>query len=116
MTLGAKRLRARIATVLRHERGGRRYGADLKRAVVEYTFARQGEGAIIRVIAEELGLSAGLLGKWLRHARLRLKSGRVPFAPSAPPAMPPLVPRKPAAKPSAADAGDSHGRLHARDC
>jgi transposase-like protein len=108
MTLGAKRLRVRIATVPKHERGGRRYGADLKRAVVEHAFARQGEGATIREIAEELGLSAVLLGKWLRHARLRLKSGRVPFAPSAPPAMPPLVPHKPAAKPSAAGSFSSH--------
>ena len=88
MTLGAKRLRARLAAVLRQEGRGRRYGADLKRAVVEHAFARQGEGATIREIAGELGLSAGLLGKWLRDARLRLEKGRVPFAPGEPPPMP----------------------------
>jgi transposase-like protein len=48
---------------------------------VNHAFARQGERATISEIAEEFGLSAGLLGKWLRHARLRLKKDRVPFAP-----------------------------------
>jgi len=78
MSAAAKRLRARIAVVPKRERGGRRYGADLKRAVVEYAFTRQGEHATIHVIAEELGLSTGLLGKWLRHARLRLSKGKSP--------------------------------------
>jgi transposase-like protein len=57
---------------------GRRSGAEFKRAVVEFAFARQGEGSTIREIAEELGLSTGLLGKWLRHARLRLSKGKIP--------------------------------------
>jgi transposase-like protein len=98
----AEHLRARIAAVPKQAHGGRRYGADLKRAVVEHAFARQGERATIREIAEELGLSAGLLGKWLRDARLRLKSGRVPFAPGEPPPMSRLAPHKPAAEPSVA--------------
>jgi transposase-like protein len=71
----------RNATTVNQEHGGRRYGAELKRAVVEYAFARQGEGATIRELAGEPCLSAGLLGKWLRHARQRLEKGRVPFAP-----------------------------------
>jgi hypothetical protein len=54
------------------------------------------------VIAEELGLADGLLGKWLRHARLRFKKGRVPFAPGEPPPMPWLDAQWPATKPSAA--------------
>ena len=62
--------------------------------------ARQGERATIREIAEELGLSAGVLGRWLRHARLRLKNGRVPFEPGEPPSM--LDPQGLAAEPSAA--------------
>jgi hypothetical protein len=102
MNPAAKHLRARIAAVPQQGPGGRRYGAELKRAVVEHAFACQGEGAIIRDIAEELGLPAGLLGKWLRHARLRLKSGRVPFASSDPLPMPRLVPHGPAAESSAA--------------
>jgi transposase-like protein len=96
-----KRLRARIAAVPKQERGGRRYGAELKRAVVEYAFARQDEGATVRVIAGELGLSTGPLGKWLRHARRRLEKGRVPFAPGEPPPMPWRDP-EPAAESSAA--------------
>lgn len=72
MNATAKHLRARIAEVLKQGTGGRRYGAERKRAMVDYALARQGEGATIRVIAEEIGLSEGLLGKWLRHARLRL--------------------------------------------
>jgi hypothetical protein len=48
----------------------------------------KGEGALIR-------------GKWLRHARLRLKSGRVPFEPGEPPQMPSSLPHGPAAKTSA---------------
>jgi transposase-like protein len=101
MNPAAEHLRARIAAVPKQGPGGRRYGAELKRAVVEHAVARQGEGALIREIAEELGLSTGLLGKWLRHARLRLRTGRVPFAPGEPPPMP-LAPHKPATESSAA--------------
>jgi transposase-like protein len=101
MNSAAEHLRVRVAAVPQQGPGGRRYGAELKRAVVEHAFARQGEGALIRDIAEELGLSTGLLGKWLRHARLRLKSGRVPFARSDPPLMPKLTPHGPSTEPSA---------------
>jgi transposase-like protein len=92
MNPAAEQLRVRIAAVPQPGAGGRRYGAELKRAVVEHAFARQGEGAMIREIAEELGLSTALLGKWLRHARLRLKTGRVPFERGEPPPMPKLAP------------------------
>jgi transposase-like protein len=97
----AEHLRVRIAEVPQQGPGGRRYGAELKRAVVEHAFARQGEGAIIRDVAEELGLSTGLLGKWLRHARLRLKTGRMPFERGEPPPMPKLVPHGPTPESSA---------------
>ncbi len=57
---------------------------DLKRAIVDYAFARQDERATIGQIAAELDLSAWLLGKWLRHARLRLEKGKIPFEPGEP--------------------------------
>jgi transposase-like protein/molybdenum-dependent DNA-binding transcriptional regulator ModE len=83
----AEHLRARIVAAPKQGPGKRRYGAELKRAVVEYAFAREGERATIREIAEELGLAAGVLGRWLRHARLRLKKGKIPFEPGEPPSM-----------------------------
>jgi transposase-like protein len=100
MSPAAEHLRARIVAAPTYGPGRRRYGAELKRAVVEYAFAREGERATIREIAEELGLSAGVLGRWLRRARLRLKKGRVPFEPGEPPSM--LDPPGLAAEPSAA--------------
>jgi transposase-like protein len=97
-------LSARIAGVLQQEPHKRRYGNDLKRAIVDYAFARQDEHATIREIAEELGLSAWLLSKWLRHARLRLEKGKIPFEPGEFLLMPWLEPKEPAAEPSAAGA------------
>ena len=49
----AEHLRARIAAAPKQGLGRRRYGAELKRAVVEYAFTRQGEHATIHVIAEQ---------------------------------------------------------------
>jgi transposase-like protein len=100
MSPAAEHLRARIAAAPTYGPGRRHYGAELKRALVEYAFAREGERATIREIAKELGLSAGVLGRWLRRARLRLKRGRVSFEPGEPPSM--LDPQRPAAEPSAA--------------
>jgi transposase-like protein len=97
-------LRARIAEVLKQAPRQRRYGRELKRAVVDYAFARQDERATIRAIAEELGLSAGLLSKWLRHAWLRLEKGKIPFEPGEPLPMPWLAREEPTAEPSAAGA------------
>jgi hypothetical protein len=78
-------LRVRDACeVLKQEPRKRRYGADLKRAIVDYAFARQDEQATIREIAAELDLSASLLGKWLRHARLRLEKGKIPSSRASP--------------------------------
>jgi transposase-like protein len=105
MSPAAEHLRARIVAAPTYGPGRRRYGAELKRAVVEYAFAREGERATIREIAEELGLSAGVLGRWLRRARLRLKKGRVPFEPGEPPSM--LDPQRPAAEHSAAGSSSS---------
>jgi transposase-like protein len=65
---------------------------------VDYAFARQDEHATIREIAEELGLSAWLLSKWLRHARLRLEKGKLPFEPGEPPPMPWLEHKEPGAE------------------
>ena len=100
-------LRARIAEVLKQEPRKRRYGADLKRAIVDYAFARQDERATIGQIASELGLSAWILGKWLRHARLRLDKGKIPFEPGEPLPMPWLDPKEPAAESSAAGSSPS---------
>jgi hypothetical protein len=49
------------------------------------------------VITEELDLSVGLFGKWLRHAQLRLGNGRVPFALGESPPRPWLDPHEAAA-------------------
>jgi transposase-like protein len=106
MSPAAEHLRARIVAAPTYGPGRRRYGAELKRAVVEYAFAREGERATIREIAEEFGLSAGVLGRWLRRARLRLKKGRVPFELGEPPPM--LDPQGLAAEPSAAGSSSSH--------
>ena len=106
MSPAAEHLRARIVAAPTQGLGRRRYGAELKRAVVEYVFARQGEGATIREIAEKLGLSAGVLGRWLRRARLRLTRGRTPFEPGEPPPM--LDPQRLAADSSAAGFSSSH--------
>jgi transposase-like protein len=95
-------LRARIAEILKQEAHKRRYGNELKRAIVDYAFARQDERATIGQIAAELGLSAWLLGKWLRHARLRLEKGKIPFEPGEPLPMPWLEPKEPTAESSAA--------------
>jgi transposase-like protein len=100
-------LRARIAEVLEQEPNKRRYGNELKRAIVDYAFARQDERATIGQIAGELGLSAWLLAKWLRHARLRLEKGKIPFEPGEPLPMPWLEPKEPAAEPSAAGSSPS---------
>jgi transposase-like protein len=77
MNPAAEHLRARIVAAPKQGLGRRRYGAELKRAAVEHVFARLGEGATIREIAEELGLSAGLLYKWLHDARLERENGKV---------------------------------------
>jgi transposase-like protein len=100
MSPAAEHLRACIAEVLKQDPGVRRYGAELKHAVVEYAFVRKDEGATIRETAEELGLSARFLCKWLRHARLRLEKGKVPFEPGEPSPM--LDPQRLAPEPSAA--------------
>jgi transposase-like protein len=105
MSPAAEHLRARILAAPTQGPGRRRYGAELKRAVVEYAFAREGERATIREIAEELGLSAVVLGRWLRRARLRLKRGRVPFEPGEPP--PILEPQGLAAESSTASSSSS---------
>jgi transposase-like protein len=94
-------LRARIAEVLQQEPRKRRYGNELKRAIVDYAFARQDERATIAQIAAELGFSVWLLGKWLRHARLRLEKGKVPFEPGEPLPMHWLDTKEPATEPSA---------------
>jgi hypothetical protein len=59
--------------------GARRYGAELKRAVTEYGRERQREGGTIAEIAEELGLSADSLKKWMRWATVLIEAGKVPF-------------------------------------
>ena len=100
-------LRARIAEVLEQEPRKRRFGNELKRAIVDYAFARQDEHATIGQIAAELGLSAWLLSKWLRHARLRLEKGKIPFEPGEFLPMPWLEPKEPAAEPSAAGSSPS---------
>jgi transposase-like protein len=100
-------LRARIVEVLEQEPRKRRYGNELKRAIVDYAFARQDEHATIGQIAAELDLSSSLLGKWLRHARLRLEKGRIPFEPGEPLPMPWLEPTEPAVEPSAAGSSPS---------
>jgi transposase-like protein len=100
-------LRARIVEVLEQEPRKRRYGNELKRAIVDYAFARQDEHITIGQIAAELDLSSSLLGKWLRHARLRLEKGKIPFEPGEPPPMPWLDPKAPAAEPSAAGSSSS---------
>jgi transposase-like protein len=105
MSPAAEHLRARIVAAPTQGPGRRRYGAELKQAVVEYAFAREGEHATIREIAEELGLSAGVLGRWLRRARLRLKRGKVPFGPGEPSSM--LEPHGPAAENSTASTSSS---------
>ena len=105
MSPAAEHLRARIAAAPKQGPGRRRYGVELKRAVVEYAFARQGERTTIGEIAEELGLSAALLGRWLRHARLRIKKGRVPFEPCEPPSI--FEPQGPAAESSTASSSSS---------
>ena len=98
MPSAREQLRARIAEVLKQEAHKRRYGNELKRAIVDYAFARQDEGATIGQMAAELGLSAWLLGKWLRHARLRLEKGKIPFEPGEPLPMPWLEHKEPAAE------------------
>ena len=100
-------LRARIAEVLTQEPRKRRYGRELKRAIVDYAFARQDEHNTIREIAKELGLSAWILSKWLRHARLRLEKGKIPFEPGEPLPMPWLDQKEPAAESSAAGSSPS---------
>ena len=107
MPLEREQLRARIAEVLKQEARKRRYGNDLKRALVDYAFARQDESATIGQIAAELGLSAWLLGKWLRHARLRLEKGKIPFEPGEPLPMPWLDPKEPTAEPLAVGSSPS---------
>jgi transposase-like protein len=100
-------LRVRIAEVLAQRPNKRRYGNDLKRAIVDYAFAREDEHATIRKIAEELGLSAWLLGKWLRHARLRLEKGKIPFEPGEPLPMLWLEPKELTAESSAVGSSPS---------
>jgi transposase-like protein len=70
-------LRKRI--IQAQARTPRFYGAELKRKIVAYAAERQADGATIRQLATELGLSYGGLRTWLSHAQLRLKRGRIPF-------------------------------------
>jgi transposase-like protein len=114
MSPGAEHLRARIGAAPTQGLGKRRYGAELKRAVVEHALAREGERATIREIAEELGLSAEVLGRWLRHARRRrIKKGRVPFEPGEPPSM--LDPQRLAAESQAVPCDAVCGSAPGRD-
>jgi transposase-like protein len=60
-------------------RSPRFYGPELKRNIVAYAEERRARGATIRQLATELGLSYGGLCAWLRHARSRQASKRIPF-------------------------------------
>lgn len=72
-------LERRVQAAPRTSWGARRYGAELKREVTEYGRERQREGATIREIAGELGLSVDALRKWMRWARRLIAAGKVPF-------------------------------------
>ena len=75
-------LKRRIQTAPKVPWGPRRYGAELKRDVTEYGRERQTEGVSMKKIAEELGLSAWSLMKWMRWAKTLIEAGKVPFEPS----------------------------------
>lgn len=75
-------LKRRVQAAPKMPWGPRRYGAELKRDVTEYGRERQAEGVTLRKIAEELGLSAWSLMKWMRWAKTLIEAGKVPFEPS----------------------------------
>lgn len=74
-------LKRRAQAAPRMSSGQRRYNAEFKRDVTEYGRERQREGATLREIAEELGLSAGLFMRWMRWAKLQREAGKIPFEP-----------------------------------
>jgi hypothetical protein len=55
------------------------YGPELKREIIEYTTALQSQGATRREIAADLGLSYKQLCLWIRHAKRRQDTGKLPF-------------------------------------
>lgn len=75
-------LKRRVQTAPKMPWGPRRYGAELKRDVTEYGRERQTEGVSMKKVAEELGLSAWSLMKWMRWAKTLIEAGKVPFEPS----------------------------------
>lgn len=75
-------LKRRVQAAPKTPWGARRYGAELKREVTEYGRERQREGATVAEIAEELGLPAESLKKWMRWAKVLIEAGKVPFEPS----------------------------------
>jgi transposase-like protein len=75
-----QQLRQRIEETPRTRSGYRRYDAELKRDVVEYTLLCATQGDSLVQIAGGLGLGHGLLGKWVRHAKRRQEMGKEPFA------------------------------------
>ncbi len=85
------------------------YPHELKHEIAEYAAMRRSFGAALRGVAAELGLSYGMLGRWVRHERRRHDvdkppgehtpiEGTPPDAPSAqntaspPPVPAPLTP------------------------
>lgn len=75
-------LKRRVQAAPKMPWGPRRYGAELKRDVTEYGRERQTEGVSMKQIAEELGLPAWSLMKWMRWAKTLIEAGKVPFEPS----------------------------------
>jgi transposase-like protein len=67
-------LRRRINDVRRQSPTNYRYGAELKREIIEYTRECVAEGASIKQVARELDLSAGVLTAWLRRAKIRMEA------------------------------------------
>jgi transposase-like protein len=72
-------LARRVQAAPRTSWGARRYGGELKREVTEYGRERQREGATIKEIAGELGLSTDSLRKWMRWATVLIEAGKLPF-------------------------------------
>ena len=62
-------LRRRIADAQPDARGRRRYGEELRRAVIEYAVRREEDGDSQSEVARDLGLTQRTLWGWLQRRR-----------------------------------------------
>jgi len=92
MSATIRQLRSALRRVSRGRPGqGRRYPAELRRAVVRHVLGERERGVSTRATAAALGLSYQTVSLWLARDRARLRPVKVKTTPSTTPSDPPVL-------------------------